>query len=139
MSNQTEIKLGKPKVVGIDPQYSGLVVVRIPLTPSPDQHWTEIFNRTPPGVSYSVSMERPKVGSGGIELRVAENQVEKGYEAARAFAEGANRYYAERIEPQLRRQREEREREEAERKQRLADAQRRLDQLTEESSEEADT
>jgi len=37
------VEMGEPQVVGIDPEYSGLVIVRAPLTPEPDESWRASF------------------------------------------------------------------------------------------------
>jgi len=132
--SQAEIKLGKPKVVGVDSQYSGLVVVHIPLEPKPDQHWAQIFNNVPPGATYGHATRLPQVVGGEVELRVPEDYVERSYETAKGFVTATNSYYAQNIEPELRRRQKAREDAEAERKRMMDEAQRRLDELEETSN-----
>lgn len=126
--SQTAIKPGKPKVLGVNGQHSGLLNVEVPLDPRPDRYWTEIFNRGPANVEYSLSMHPLTVSGDKVRLQPPDDEVERYVEQAKRQIEGANREYAERIEPQLRAQKEAAEHAEAERRRRIEDAQRLLDQ-----------
>jgi hypothetical protein len=121
--------MGKPKVVGIDSEYSGLVVVRVPLDPRPDEYWQQIFNGMPPGVSYSLSMHSVQVAGDSVEFRCSETEVERYHQHVKERVEGTNRYYAQEITPRLKAEEERLQREAEERKQRLEEAQSRLDAL----------
>jgi len=123
------VEMGDPKVVGIDPDYSGLVIVRAPLTPEPDENWRAIFENGPPGVSYSIGRRSPELTYGGIEFRCGETEVAQYRDDALARIAGTNRYYAEQVEPEILRQREEAKRKADEERIRIDEAQRRLDEL----------
>lgn len=127
MTSQTDIKPGKPRVLGVNSQYSGLLDVEIPLSPTPDRYWTEIFNRGPSNVPFSVSMHPPQLVGGTVRITPPDSEVEKYVEYISTRVEGTNRNYAERIEPRLRAQKEVEEREKADRARRNEEAQSRLD------------
>lgn len=126
MTEQTDIKPGKPRVLGVNAQYSGLLDVEIPLTPRPDRYWSETFERGPSDVPFSISMHPPRLVGGTVKITPPDSEVEKYVEYIAARVEGTNRNYAERIEPRLRAQQEAEERERADRERRVEEAQKRL-------------
>jgi hypothetical protein len=83
VSDQTNVQLGNPEVLGIDADFSGLLRVRIPLSPRPDQHWAEVFEQGPPDVSYSIDMHPIRLSGGYVDIRPPDDQVEKYVQAAR--------------------------------------------------------
>ncbi len=125
--SQTDIKPGKPKVLGVDANYKGLLNVEIPLDPHPDANWAAIFSRGPSGVSYSLSMHPPQLVGGKIVIRPPDGDVEKYVEVVKARIDGTNREYAEQVEPVLKARQEAADREKAERQRRIEQAQKRLD------------
>ena len=127
MTRQTNIKPGKPKVLGVDSTYSGLLNVEIPLTPTPDRYWTEIFNNGPRDVPFSLSMHPPRLAGGTVRITPPDSEVERYVEYIAARVESTNRNYTERIEPRLSAQQAAEEREEADRKRRIEEAQSRVD------------
>jgi hypothetical protein len=127
MAAQTDIKPGKPRVRGVNSQFSGLLDVEIPLTPQPDRYWTEIFNRGPSDVPFSLSMHPPHLYGSTVKITPPDSEVEKYVEYISARVEGTNRNYADRIEPRLRAQKEAEEREAEDRKRRIEEAQKRVD------------
>jgi hypothetical protein len=130
MSDETSICMGKPEVLGVDPEASGLLDVSVPLEPRPDQYWVEIFNAGPPGVSFSVSMHPPRLSGSTVRLRPPDREVEKYLLSLQERIEGTNAEYARSVEPELRRQQEAQEADAAERQRRVEEAQRRLDELS---------
>lgn len=109
--SQTNIKPGKPRVLGVDQQYPGLLNVEIPLEPKPDTHWSEIFMRGPSDVPFSVSMHPPRLVGSKVIIRPPDDEVQRYVEYIAARVAGTNKNYAEQVEPKLRAQREAAERE----------------------------
>jgi len=127
VADQTSIKAGKARVLGIDPEASGLLNVEVPLEPKPDQYWTEIFIAGPPGPMWSISMHPPRLSGAAVFLRPPD-QEEKYLDELNKRIESTNRYYAQEIEPKLKAEQERKETDETERQRRIEEAQRRLDE-----------
>lgn len=126
--SQTAIKAGHPKVGGVDPRAGGLLKIEIPLEPTPDPHWTGIFNRGPSGVGYPVSMHPPELVGGAVFISPPDDEVERYVEKVEEMVAATNQSYAEHVEPRLKAQREAAARDTAERRRRVEDAQGRLDE-----------
>jgi hypothetical protein len=127
-----KVKRGKPQVVGIDPEASGLILIDVPLDPTPDHDWSRLFGGAglfdaPPGFSVSASMHPPSLRGSTVRLRAPDTEVERYLQSLDERIEATNAEYEKSVLPELERQRrEEEEREETERR-RLEEAQRRLD------------
>lgn len=122
------IRLGKPNVLGVNEQYSGLLDVDVPLEPTPDVHWTAVFERGPSGISYSVSMHPPRIHGTSIRLRPPDSELERYVEALHERVEATNDQYEREILPHLRSEAQTADNERAERERRIKDAQEQLDQ-----------
>jgi hypothetical protein len=120
------IRIGKPQVLGVNEQYSGLLDVDVPLEPSPDMHWDALFERGA-GVPISVSMHPPHVHGSTVRLRPPDNEVERYVDALRARVEAVNDQYEREVLPALRGKAAATERAETERARRVEEAQQRLD------------
>lgn len=68
------ITRGKPKVLGVNQQYPGLLDISIPLSPRPDREWQALFEH-PPGVGISISMHPPRIDGGTVRITPSENEV----------------------------------------------------------------
>jgi hypothetical protein len=123
------VKLGDPKVEGIDSQYAGLVVVRAPLEPKPPRGWTDVFEDNPHFSGWPLSLHKPRVTGGSIEIHVPDEDVQKGLTALRKRIDWTNDKYEREVLPAL----EEKDRADADAKtaheKRIEDAQRKLDEL----------
>ena len=126
-----EVKLGKAEVKGIDSQYSGLVVVRAPVTPMPDAPWKQLFERNPHFTGWPMSLQGPKLVGSEVTIAVPDADIEKAVAALRERVAAVNSEYAQRVAPQIEAEKRRREEEEAERRKRLENAQRKLDELGE--------
>jgi hypothetical protein len=124
------IRLGKPNVLGINEQFSGLLDVDVPLEPTPDVHWTTVFERGPSGISYSLSMHPPRIHGTGVRLCPPDSEVERYVEALRERVEATNDQYDREILLHLRSEAEATDNQRAERERRIKDAQEQLDQQT---------
>jgi hypothetical protein len=124
--SQTEIRPGTPKVLGIDRTYPGLLNVEIPLDPTPDRYWTEIFNRGPAGVGFPAAGHEPHIVGGRVRLQPPDAELEKFIHAVLARIKGTNHNYAERVAPRLKAEREAAERNSAEKRRRIEEAQTKL-------------
>ena len=129
MSDDPKITLGPGKAVGVDPQHSGLVIMRWPLEPAPDKPWEALFTRGPEGAGWPISLHQPNLFAGALEARCPEDDVTRYVKVLRERVEATNAEYARRIAPELRRQREAQEAEKAESERMVEEAQRRLDEL----------
>jgi hypothetical protein len=129
VKGQTEIQAGKPKVLGNDSQFSGLLNVEIPIEPHPDRYWTDIFNNGPPGVSFSLSMHPPKVVGGTVRITPPDKELDRYVQHVNERIDGTNRYYAQNVEPKLRAHAEAEEREKKDRQRRIEEAQSHLDEV----------
>jgi len=120
------IRIGKPQVLGVNEQYSGLLDVDVPLEPSPDVHWDALFERGA-GVPISVSMHPPRLHGSTVRLRPPDSEVERYVDALRVRVEAVNDQYEREVLPALRGEAAATERAEAERTRRVEEAQERLD------------
>jgi hypothetical protein len=128
--DRLNITIGKPEVVGIDPDEPELVQVRVRLEPEPNDEWLQAFVEGPPGVSYSESMHPPRmVGHDEVMLRAPDSELERYVASLREHVEGTNAYYNSEIAPELKRRREAQKAADAEEQRRLDEARRRLDAL----------
>lgn len=93
---------GKVKVEGVDPQAVGLLRVSMLLTPNPvPRAWAEFFNSAV-GVITSFSMHPITADLHVVQIRCADNEMEKYVAAARERIAAANEHY-ERLElPKIR-------------------------------------
>jgi hypothetical protein len=123
-----DIQLGKPKVLGIDSEASGLINVEIELEPQPDGNWLNVFRDGPPGPMWPMSMHPPRLQGSKVILRPPDNEVEMYLNALGERVEATNAYYEREIAPRLRQQEERRKADEAERQRRIEEAQKLLDE-----------
>jgi hypothetical protein len=123
------IHLGTAELDGIDPQYPGLMRVRVPLEPRPPAPWLEIFESGPPDVPFSVSMHPPHIASGDALLRAPDDEIERYMQALHARVAGTTAYYNRQIAPKVKAQHEARQREDDERQRRIDEARKRLEDL----------
>jgi len=120
------VKLGKPELRGVDPDARGLLVVHVPVEPTPDEPWAEMFGH-PPEHGHPTSMHRPQVVVDRIELQVVDGQLTETIAKLRERVACTNGWHEQQIEPEYQRRRaQKRAAAEAEQK-RLTDAQRELD------------
>jgi hypothetical protein len=125
-----EIRIGTPKILGVDPKEPDLLQVRVPLSSSPDADWAAIFQTTiPPGVEMPVGMRRPELvhRSRFIELRVEDAKLLEHVAVVREMVAATNALYASEIAKRNRLTEKERLAEEGTVR-RVEDAQRRLDE-----------
>lgn len=120
-------------MAGIDPTATGLLLIDVPLDPTPDEYWRAIFGGTgffdaPPGFSLSISMHPPRLQGNTVRLRAPDGELDKYVESLDARIAATNAEYERRVLPELERQREARMREQDELKRRLEEAQRKLDE-----------
>lgn len=130
MDFEVNIEMGKPNVVGVNREHSGLLDVEVPLAPSPDRHWTQIFNDGPPGVPYSPAREAPRLSGSVVYMRPSDDDLERSVEYLKIRVAGTNAYYNREVAPRLKQAHEAQEAEEAERARRVEEARRRLDSET---------
>lgn len=128
MADWGRIRLGKAQVLGVNEEYSGLLDVDVPLEPTPDVHWSAIFERGPSGVGYSLSMHSLRLAGSSVRLRLPDDEVDRYIEALRERVEGTNDQYERDVLPRLRNEADAAERAEADRRRRIEEAQRRLDE-----------
>jgi hypothetical protein len=127
MADPVNIKLGKAKVRGVDPEASGLLNVDIPLEPQPPDEWLQTFGSAP-GPMWSISMHPPKLHGNTIRIRPPDNEVDKYIAALQGLVDATNAYYDRDIAPELERQARAKDDAAAGQKRRLEEAQRRLDE-----------
>ncbi len=135
MSKSWRVTHGGPQVVGVDPTATGLLLIDVPLTPSPDEYWRAIFGGSgffdaPPGFSLSISMHPPRLYGDSVRLRAPDGELDRYIESLDARIAATNDEYERRVLPELERQNEVRRSEQDELKSRLEEAQRKLDEGT---------
>ena len=88
-----------------DPAATGLLLIDVPLTPSPDEAWAAIFGsddpwHAPPGVSISLSMHPPRLFGGKVQLRSPDAEVERYLQHLDDRITATNSEYKRRIIPE---------------------------------------
>ena len=122
------IERGRPEVDGVDPDYEGLLRVRIDLSRRPSREWAEFF-LNPVGVGISLSMHPPELSGSSISIRPPDTELETYVAHVDERIEAANERYEQEVLPTLRRAAETRAGEEEERTRRLEDAKKRAEDL----------
>lgn len=129
MAEWEPIRRTSQEVKGIDPTYSGLVVIEITLTPEPPREWVALWGPYPPNSSFSISYAPPQVRGNRVTLRVPENEVKAAVEALDGQIRAANDWYESQVLPRLRQVEERSRNEKEEEKRRLEEARRQLEEL----------
>ena len=93
------VTLGKPKVEGIDPQYTGLVVVRVPVETKLPQGWREVFTDNPHFSGWPISMQKPRLHGTSVEIHVPDGEVEQGDDRPARAGRVGERYVRARRSP----------------------------------------
>jgi PIN domain-containing protein len=119
----------KQEVKGIDPTYSGLVVIEITLSPEPPREWMALWSPYPPNSTFSIAHAPPQVRGSQITLRIPENEVKAAVEALDTQISAANNWYQSQVLPRLKAQEEQGRKERDEEMRRLEAARRQLDEL----------
>jgi hypothetical protein len=130
VSDQTSIAPGKAEVQGNSSRASGLLVIRVPVSPHPDQYWRELFSRDPHFTGWPMSMASPRIRSDSITVEVPDADIERAVELIGDRIAATNAEYRERVLPELQKEERQRQEETEQRERRLSDAQRRLNDLT---------
>jgi len=94
------IERGKPEVLGIHPQYSGLLRVEIPLVGDVDGYWTACF-KNPTGLGISLSMHPPKIYGNTVEITPGDGDLESYLEHIDDRIDAANKYYRSHLLPEI--------------------------------------
>jgi hypothetical protein len=126
-----KVERGEPDVLGPDPAASGLLLIDVPLTPTPDRAWASIFGGSsffdaPPGVSLSVSMHPPRLMGAKVQLRAPDAEVEKYMQHLDERIAAANAEYAQSVAPEVERRKKAAAAEAERTRKRIEDARRRL-------------
>jgi len=124
MSNRIE-RSGKIKVIGIDREHPGLVIVEIPLNVQPPSEWIECFRHPS---TWNPSIHRPSVNGRSIIWRAVKESVDKDIQWIFRYIEQANACY-ERILKEKEKERERVEREESAQKSELEEIEKKLENL----------
>jgi hypothetical protein len=120
------VDLGEPQVKS-DPDYPAMVVVYVPLTGTPDDAWTTIFNSGPPaGVSSGIGLPFPRAEGNAVVFRSPPADVEKQFDLAKRWVEGTNAAYERDVIPELERRVQAAENEAEERRKAVEEARKRL-------------
>lgn len=96
----TPITRGKPKVLGINEKYSGLLNVELDLSDTPPREWAEFFTH-PTGIGISMSMHPPKLSGHIVSLRPPDGEIEKYVNHIDERIVAANAYYERQVIPDL--------------------------------------
>jgi hypothetical protein len=76
------VAMGEPQVTS-DPEYPAMVIVYVPLTGTPDEVWSKIFNSGPPaGVSHGIGLPFPQAQGSAVVFRCPPSDVEKQFDLA---------------------------------------------------------
>lgn len=116
------------KIVGVDPQASGLLEVHIELDRDPPVEWAAMFDH-PTGIGISLSMHPPRLAYDVVHIRPPDDELEKYVAHVDEQIGHANARYANEVLPRLEAQRVCERTAEAEQARRIADAQRRAGDL----------
>ena len=122
------IQREKPEVDRVDPDYEGLLRVRIDLNRQPPSEWARYF-LNPIGVGISLSMHPPELFGSTISIRPPDNELAAYVAHVDERIEAANERYKREVVPALRKAAEEEAREEEGRGKRLEDARKRAEDL----------
>lgn len=129
MAEWEPIRRTRQEVKGIDPTYSGLVVIEITLSPEPPPEWVALWSPYPPNSTFSISYAPPQVRGSRVTLRVPEDAVKAAVEALDAQIDEANNWYASQAVPRMRVEKERGRKEKEEEMRRLEAARRQLEEL----------
>lgn len=124
-----DIQAGRPELVGVDPHYSGLVRIRLPLNPPADTDWIKIFNELPPGVSYTLDLHHPVASQRSIEGLTPDDRVESYVAHIRERVDGTNRFYNTDVASRLKQEADRRREAAAEQRRRLDDVRKKFENL----------
>jgi hypothetical protein len=113
------VRSGKPRVKGINSQYSGLINVEVDLEPTPPREWADFFSQ-PLAVPTKASMHPPKLSGSTVMLQPPDNELEAYVANVDARIEAANDFFERQVLPSL-------EAAEVQARQRRDDDQRRID------------
>lgn len=94
------VRSAKPRVRGVDPQYSGLIDADIDLSTTPPAEWAQAFNN-PPDVPISMNMHPPELAGSTIRIRYPDGQLAAYVANVDARIEAANLYFEQRVLPAL--------------------------------------
>jgi hypothetical protein len=92
---------GRPQVLGVHPQYRGLLEIEIELDSMPSAEWVQAFNH-PAGVSMSMSMHPPRLSGSTIYIRPPDQELASYIEHIDERIAAANATYEARVLPQER-------------------------------------
>src|SRR5687768_5797122 len=107
----TPITRGQPDVLGVHPQWKGLLKVRIQLSRSPPSEWARFFMDAI-GVSLPMNMHRPELYGAELMLRPPDSELDAYVQKIDERIGSANTQYEQLVLPRLRAQ-EERQKKEA--------------------------
>lgn len=122
------IQRSKQRVLGVHPQYRGLLEVEVELSQRPPAEWGEAFLH-PEGVEVSVSMHRPRLSGSIIYITPPDDQVEEYVRHVDERISAANATYEQRILPRARIAEDAENRSRDEERRRLEEAKKRLQGL----------
>jgi hypothetical protein len=115
-------------VLGVHPEYSGLLEIEVELDPYPPRGWEQGFNH-PEGVGISLSMHPPRLSGSTIYIMPPDKQVEDYIKHIDERIDAANAIFEKRHLPELHAAEDARNKAEDEKRQRLEEAQRKLKNL----------
>jgi len=122
------ITRGKPRVRGINSRYPGLINVEIDLSATPPSEWAEAFDH-PSGVSISMGMHPPERSGSTIRLMCPDSELEAYVANVDARIAAANDSFERQVLPSLEAAEASAQRDRAAAQARVADAQRRAENL----------
>lgn len=121
------VKRGEAKALGVDPEASGLLRVRVRLEPAPNREWTTLFINGPSGPMWPISMHPPTLSGGHVEMRPPDTELDAYIRELDDRIRATNEQYEREIAPRLKAAQDAKEAAKDAETKRIEDAQRRLD------------
>jgi hypothetical protein len=118
-------RAGKIKVIGIDQEHPGLVIIEVPLSVAPDNDWIECFRHPS---TWTPSIHSPEVKGKSIVWRAVKETADKDIKWVFSYIDQANACY-ERILKEKAEQKEQEEKKRSETEKELEKIQKKLDNL----------
>lgn len=129
MEEWEPVRRAGQEVKGIDPNYSGLVIVEVTLSPAPPPDWVALWSPYPPNSTYHVNYGPPKLHGSRATLRVPEDKVKTAVEALDGQIAAANAWYEQEVIPRIEAAEKRQRQEQADEQRRIDSARSQLDEL----------
>ena len=122
------VRSGKPRVKGINSQYSGLLDVEVDLKPTPSREWADFFSQ-PFAVPTKLSMHPPQLSGSTVLLMPPDGELDAYVANVDARIAAANDFFEAQVLPHLQAAEARAQEDKASEQTRVAEARRKAEEL----------